>query len=294
MKNWILAFRPKTLTAALVPVVVGTALCYSLGIGFRLDLAILALMSAFFIQIGTNLINDASDFKKGADTSERIGPVRVTQSGLISARAVWAGGFLSFLIAIVLGIPLVISGGWPLVVIGLTSVIAGYAYTAGPFPLAYLGLGDLFVLIFFGWVAVGGMFYLHSGSFDWAAVVAGTQIGLLSTVLIAVNNLRDRETDIKANKKTLPVRFGVRFARAEIAFLCLAPFLGLFYWGLRDLPWAGVFPCALLPVAWRLVQQVYRTPPSAVYNQFLGQAALLHLRFGLMLSVGLAVGKRLS
>ena len=150
MKNWILAFRPKTLTAALVPVGVGTALPLGLGLGSKPGLAVLALISALFIQIGTNLVNDASDFKKGADTAERIGPKRVTQSGLLSPRTVLAGGLFCFLLAILFGIPLVLSGGWPLVWIGLFSVFAGYAYTAGPFPLAYLGLGDFFVLVFFG------------------------------------------------------------------------------------------------------------------------------------------------
>ncbi len=290
MKSWILAFRPKTLTAALVPVIVGSALPYGLGQELKPGLSVLALLSALCIQIGTNLVNDASDFKKGADTAERIGPKRVTQSGLLSPRRVLGGGLFFFSLAILLGIPLVISGGWPLVVIGIFSVLAGYAYTAGPFPLAYLGLGDLFVLIFFGWVALGGMYYLNTGHFEVAAWVAGTQVGLLATVLIAVNNLRDRVTDIKAAKKTLPVRFGVAFARIEIAVLGLGPFLGSVYWFQRDLKWAGAFPLILLPRTIALVRKVFRTSPGPVFNQFLAQAAALHLGFGLLLSLGLVLG----
>jgi len=290
VKNWILAFRPKTLTAALVPVVVGTALPYGLGLGSKPGLAVLALISALLIQIGTNLVNDASDFKKGADTAERIGPIRVTQSGLLSPRVVLFGGLFCFLLAIVFGIPLVLSGGWPLVWIGLLSVLAGYAYTAGPFPLAYLGLGDLFVLIFFGWVAVGGMVYLNSGHFESAAWVAGTQVGLLATVLIAINNLRDRTTDIKASKRTLPVRFGEKFAKAQIAFLCLAPFFGSLYWYLMGMRWAAGLPLLMLPLATSIVRKVDQTPPSPIYNQFLAQGAALHLGFGGLLSLGLVLG----
>jgi len=290
VKNWILAFRPKTLTAALVPVGVGTALPLGLGLGSKPGLAVLALISALFIQIGTNLVNDASDFKKGADTAERIGPKRVTQSGLLSPRTVLAGGLFCFLLAILFGIPLVLSGGWPLVWIGLFSVFAGYAYTAGPFPLAYLGLGDFFVLVFFGWVAVGGMVYLNSGYVEGSAWVAGTQVGLLATVLIAINNLRDRATDVKASKKTLPVRFGERFAKVEIGFLCLSPFLGSVYWMFVGLKWAAVLPILILPLAVRLVRKVAQTPTGPVYNQFLAQGAALHLGFGVLLSLGLVLG----
>lgn len=289
MKSWILAFRPKTLTAALVPIGVGTALSYSLQGTFQPWMGGFALISAVLIQIGTNLINDAVDFKKGADTAERVGPQRVTQSGLLTPQQVMGGGWLCFLLALVFGIPLVLQGGWPIVAIGVLSLLAGYSYTGGPFPLAYLGLGDVFVVVFFGWVAVGGVYYLNSGQMDGPVWVAGTQVGLLAAVLIAINNVRDQGTDRKVSKKTLPVRLGIGFGQLEITLLCLVPFLGSLYWLLHDRKWAALLPWALFPVALSLVKKIYTHPPGAIYNRFLAQGAALHLGFGLLLSLGLCL-----
>jgi len=286
LRSWILAARPKTLTAALIPVLVGTALAFGLQGGVRPELSLLALLSAVLIQIGTNLINDALDFKKGADTAERIGPKRVTQSGIFKPDQVWWAGIFCFVGAALLGLPLVMAGGWPIVAIGIFSLLAGYAYTGGPYPLAYLGLGDLFVLVFFGWVAVGGVYYLNTGAMDLAGFVAGTQVGLLATVLIAINNLRDAKTDIKAAKKTLPVRFGSRFARMEITLLCLIPFFSGIYWMQTGLKWAFALPFFVLPVAIQLVRKVFSTEPSEVYNRYLAQAAAIQLCFGVLLSLG--------
>jgi 1,4-dihydroxy-2-naphthoate polyprenyltransferase len=164
MKTWLLAFRPKTLTAAIVPVLVATALAFADQQTVKYWVTAFALLSATFIQIGTNFINDAIDFKKGADTHERVGPKRVTQSGLLSEKKVLLGGFICFALATLFGVPLVIEGGVPILIIGLISLAMGYCYTGGPYPLAYRGLGDLFVLIFFGLVAVCGTYYLHAGS----------------------------------------------------------------------------------------------------------------------------------
>ncbi len=204
---WILALRPKTLTAALVPVVVASALVIAEAHEFQLYLSVCALLSAMFIQIGTNFVNDAIDFKKGADDEKRIGPTRMTQSGRLSHRSVLMGGIICFFIAALFGIPLVIAGGWVIVMIGLISILCGYIYTGGPYPLAYVGLGDLFVIIFFGLVAVMGTFFLHAHSFSIGSIIAGLQVGMLSTVLIAVNNLRDSPLDKLVNKITLAVRF---------------------------------------------------------------------------------------
>jgi 1,4-dihydroxy-2-naphthoate octaprenyltransferase len=285
-KIWFLAVRPKTLTAAVVPVVVGTALAFGAHGSIQLGLSFLALISAVLIQIGTNFINDSIDFKKGADTAERIGPTRATQSGRLKASQVLMGGLLCFLFAAILALPLVYSGGWPIFAIGVCSLIAGYAYTGGPFPLAYKGLGDLFVLVFFGWVAISGVYYLNTGLFELNALVAGSQIGLLATVLIAINNLRDHQTDRKANKRTLAVRWGVTFARVEIALLCLVPFLGAIFWFQQGLRWAAFLPLLVFPLALALVEKVRSTEPSAAYNRFLAQGALLHLGFGAFLSLG--------
>lgn len=285
--SWLLAIRPKSLSAALVPILVGTALSYALHRKVRLDLSLQALACAFLIQIGTNFINDALDFKKGADTHERLGFQRVTQSGLLSASQVWWGGLLAFGLSALLSLPLLEAGGWPIFWIGIFSIAAGYAYTGGPFPLAYRGLGDLFVLIFFGWVAVGGIYYLNSGgAMDVASLVAGTQVGLLATVLIAINNFRDHVTDRKAHKKTLAVRFGPAFARWEVAVLSFLPFLGSVYWWNHELHWAALLPLGIFPLASRVVGKIWHEEPSKAFNRYFAQSAALHLGFGLLLTLG--------
>jgi len=286
-KAWLLAFRPKTLTAALVPILTGAALVYFQKHTVQWWIPILALFASFFIQIGTNLINDAVDFQKGADTEARLGPVRVTQRGIFTASQVWIMGSLFFVLALLCGIPLVLQGGWPIVMIGVLAILFGYAYTAGPFPLAYLGLGDLFVILFFGLVAVGGLVFLMTGAVALSALVMGLQIGLLAAVLIAINNLRDMNQDIQAGKKTWPVRFGARFARLEIAFLTLVPFLLNLYWWYAAGIWAALLPLIALPLAIKIVKLVFRTEPSALYNQYLAKSAGLHLMFGCLLAVGL-------
>lgn len=287
MRVWFQAFRPKTLTAAIVPVVVGTALVHFQAKTIYWSMSFFALLSALFIQIGTNLFNDAIDFLKGADTAERIGPQRVSQGGLVSIKMVFAGGFLSFILALLCGIPLVLQGGWPLIVIGLVSLVLGYAYTGGPFPLAYLGLGDLFVILFFGLIAVAGVHYLHVLEWSPAALYAGLQVGVLATVLIAINNLRDVEQDIKAHKKTLAVRFGVGFARSEISILIFMAFAMQIYWWLQGAYWAAFLPLFTFPLALKTLKGVWQNQPGQVYNRFLAQAAALHLIFGLNLAVGL-------
>ena len=289
LTSWLLAIRPKTLTAALVPIVVGTTLAQSTSGRSHLDLSLFALLCALLIQIGTNFINDALDFEKGADTAERIGPQRVTQSGLLSSEQVWRGGMLAFMFSVVLALPLVAAGGWPIILIGILSILAGYAYTGGPYPLAYVGLGDLFVVVFFGWVAVGGIYYLNADEMTTAAWVAGTQVGLLSTVMIAINNLRDHKTDREVGKKTLAVRLGPSLAKIEIALLSLLPFVGSIYWWKQGMTWAALLPFGIFPLALFLVKRVFEEEPSAIYNRFLARGALLHLAFGILLSIGLMI-----
>ena len=182
-----------------------------------------------------------------------------------------------------------IQGGWPIFLVGLVSLALGYAYTGGPFPLAYLGLGDIFVILFFGVIAVAGTYYLHTNMISMPAVVAGLQIGLLATVLIAVNNLRDAPEDALVNKKTLAVRFGIGFARFEIIFLMSAAILLGVYWWRTGHPRAAILPLLTFPIVRRLVVGVVREPPSPIYNRFLALAALIHLVFGLALSFALAM-----
>ena len=217
IKAWVLASRPKTLFAAIAPVLLGSALAFSQSKG-NLPAALAALFGAICIQIATNLANDYWDAKKGADTSERLGPVRVTASGLLKPRTVFLGMVFIFLLATVAGVFLTLRAGWPVVAIGLASILFGILYTAGPFSLAYLGLGEVFTFLFFGLVATVGTYFVQALSFSPDALWLGVMPGSYSVVLIALNNLRDRETDQRAKKKTLAVRFGEKFARVEILF----------------------------------------------------------------------------
>ncbi len=288
LKSILLAFRPKTLTAALVPCIAGTALVRAMGLDWNGGILFYALMASFLIQIGTNLVNDAVDFKKGADTEKRIGPQRITQSGILEANQVMLLGSLCFGLAVVCGVPLVLQGGWVIVAIGLASVLMGYAYTAGPFPLAYLGLGDLFVILFFGLLAVTGIVFLNTGEWYSEALVLGLQIGFHATVLIAINNLRDRAGDQLVQKKTMAVRFGVRFSKWEIASLSLLPFLINVYWWFEGYKIAAILSLGALPLAVKLVRNIFANEPGPVYNKFLAQAAALHLLFGVLITIGFA------
>jgi len=286
IKHWILALRLKTLTAAVVPILVGTTLAISLGYPIQNWITICALLASLFIQIGTNLINDAMDFKKGADTQERIGPVRITQSGKASYRSVLLLGIFFFFLALAVGIPLALKGGTPIVIIGLLSLLCGYAYTGGPYPLAYHGLGDLFVILFFGVIAVSGMTYLHSNEWRMEALVAGLQIGALATILIAINNFRDVAGDTLVNKKTLAVRFGPRFVRSEIVGLIFLAFLLNYYWWEKGYKLPVILSFCCLPLGVIVIKNILSQQPSSQYNQYLAQSALLHLLFGTLLSLG--------
>ena len=284
MNPWILAARPRTLGAALIPVVAGGALAISIS-AFDPLVSALILASAVLIQIATNFFNDALDHVKGADTAGRLGPTRVTSAGLLPARRVITGAFLTLALAALFALPLVLRGGGIILLVGLLSLLFAYAYTGGPFPLAYLGLGEIFVILFFGLIAVAGTFYLNTLTFSAAAILAGLQIGLHSSVLLAVNNLRDLETDRAANKKTLAARFGLTFARRENAALVIAPFiLGLAWLPLGYL-WAFLLPLITLPLAWWLARACLAATPDRKANQLLAQAAALHAAFGLLLAL---------
>lgn len=288
IKFWLLAMRPKTLTASIVPVLVGSALAARQGPQHLWWVTICSLGGALSIQIATNFFNDAIDFAKGADTHERLGPMRVTQSGVFSSRQVMAMGGFFLCLALAFGIPLVIRGGAPIVAVGLTSLFLAYGYTGGPWPLAYRGLGDIFVLIFFGLIAVGGVYFLHAQDYNSAALVAGLQVGCLATILIAVNNLRDLEQDKRANKKTLAVRWGQNFAKTEIAFLTVAPFVLGVWWYSHHSIWASILPLLTLAFAVSQVMlPIWRGAKGLELNQSLARAAQLHLLFGIFLGLGI-------
>ena len=273
MKAWLLASRPKTLSASIVPVLVGTAMARDV----NWFIFIYTLIGAVFIQIGTNLVNDALDFKRGADTAGRLGPLRVTQAGLLSANTVLIGAMVCFAIAALCGIPLILRAGWPLVIIGVTSIVAAYAYTGGPYPLAYHGLGELFVLIFFGCIAVGGSYYVQRLTIDARVLVAGFAVGCLAVGLLAINNLRDVNSDRASNKKTLVVRFGEKFGRFEIAFCVLAPFVAI-----AMINW---WPLIALPLAFLVLRCVWRAK-GAELNRCLAMAGALQWAFGVLFVIG--------
>lgn len=294
MWKWVLASRPKTLVAGMVPVVAGAMLALVLVDACDLRLMSFAMASCLCLQVATNLFNDAIDFEKGADAEGRVGPVRATQSGMLSSRVVLmvASGFL--VLATLLALPLFAARGWAIVLIGVPSLYLCFGYTGGPFPLAYLGLGELFVILFFGLVAVAGSALVACG--DWLdpwSLLLGFQVGLLSSSLIAINNLRDREGDAKAGKRTLAVRFGERFAVVEIA-----SFLGLPY--LLNLVWIGSsgggpaawFPWAALPLAAGIACGVQRTRTGARMNRYLALSSLHMVVFAALWVVGMkfAVG----
>ncbi|MCA9580509.1 MAG: 1,4-dihydroxy-2-naphthoate polyprenyltransferase [Myxococcales bacterium] len=288
LRAWILAARPATLSAAVVPVVVGTA-C-TIGEGGPAPLAAcLALWGAVWIQIGTNFANDLFDFEKGADTEARMGPTRVVQSGLITPRAVKVAMVLSFLLAMVAGLGLVWIAGWPVVIIGVASILSGIAYTGGPYPLGYNGLGDLFVLLFFGFVAVGGTTFVQTASVPVVSLWAGLAVGSVATAILVVYNIRDAETDTHAGKRTLVVRWGRTFGIAWYgALLTIAygvpPLLLL----VDRRPWV-LLPWLTAPVAVSLVGKVARRRGPDLNPVLAGTARLL-LAYGLLLAVGLVLG----
>jgi 1,4-dihydroxy-2-naphthoate octaprenyltransferase len=277
------AIRPATLTAALCPVAVGTALAAADDAVMWLP-ALFALVGALLIQIGTNLFNDYADFKKGADTSERLGPSRVTQKGWMTPRQVALSAAAAFGAAMAVGVYLVVVGGWPIVAIGLLSVLCGVAYTGGPYPLAYVGLGDVFVLVFFGLVAVGGTYYVQALTLTSTVVLASIGVGTLATAILVVNNLRDRWTDEKVGKRTLAVRYGAGFARAEyVALIGVAYAIPIFVW-IAGTP--GWMLCWLsVPMALREIRAVLQRD-GADLNPHLGRTAKLGLLYSALLSVG--------
>lgn len=270
----LLAARPKTLPAAVAPVVVGSALAWRLTGSFSWLLAVCTLLSTIAIQVATNYFNDAVDAVKGADTSARLGPVRATASGLVSRRTMMLAGIAASLAAAVFSAPLVIERGWPIVLIGMVSLFFSYGYTGGPWPLAYRGMGELFVMLFFGLVAVTGTVFVHTGEWRAEGLVAGLQIGSLSTALIAINNLRDIEEDTRTGKRTLAVRTGKNAARAMIVLWCLLPYGSAILWNLFPRHPAAHWPLVMAIVGLWLSVRICRTGPSEAYNQFLAVSAL--------------------
>jgi 1,4-dihydroxy-2-naphthoate octaprenyltransferase len=286
MQSWILASRPRTLPAAIVPVMVGSALAIYQGIFFPVY-SIIALLCSGLIQIGTNFTNDLHDHLKGSDTIERKGPLRVLASGLISVKEMEIGIFLVFLIAFILGLYLVYSVGIIILWIGILSILAGLAYTAGPFPLAYNGLGDLFVFFFFGIVGTMGTYYLHAEHFTLLALLISLPVGGLITNILIVNNYRDVEEDKSAGKHTLAVLLGKEFSRFEYIFFILVSFFVPFLLHFKyDFSFWIFLPYLTLPIAIALVKMIYALNGTQL-NKTLELTAKFSALFGLLLSIGI-------
>lgn len=286
LANWLLAVRPATLTAAVAPVLVGAAAAGAEG-EFRPLVFAATMAAALLIQAGTNLANDLSDFERGADTEDRLGPPRVTQQGLISPARVRAATYLAFGAAAVVGLYLALVGGWPIMAIGAVSIAAGLAYTGGPWPLGYHGLGDVFVFIFFGLAAVLGTYYLQTDEISAVAAAAAFPVGLTVTAILVVNNLRDIETDLQAGKRTLATRLGDQPTRWQYLLLVLGAYAALPVL-IAAGAGAGVFLAALsLPLAIGLCRSVLSGAAGRDLNPVLKRTAQLHLAFGVLLALGL-------
>jgi 1,4-dihydroxy-2-naphthoate polyprenyltransferase len=291
IRIWLMAARVRTLPAAIAPVLVGTALAGYLHVFHPLRF-IAALIGAMFIQIGTNLSNDYSDARRGADTEDRLGPVRVTAGGLVPPRQVLIATYITFGVAVLAGVYLVVVAGWQLLVVGAASILAGVLYTGGPKPYGYEGLGEVFVFLFFGIVAVAGSFFVQTKHLDWEAFALAVPVGLIAAGLLVVNNVRDIETDRRAGKRTLAVRIGrARTRRLFAAMIYVAYLLTPVTWVFGPLePWLFL-PWLTLPLAARVVRTVRTRTDGVSLNQTLARTGQLQLIFCVLLSAGLLLSR---
>jgi len=287
LRLWLLAARPRTLPAAIAPVVVGTALAGSEDT-FRALPFVGALLGSVFIQIGTNLSNDYSDARRGADSEDRLGPVRVTAGGLVPPRQVLVATYVAFALAVLAGSYLIATAGWELLLVGAASILAGVLYTGGPRPYGYEGLGEVFVFLFFGVVAVTGSYYAQVERLEWEALVLAVPVGLLAAAILVVNNVRDLETDRRAGKRTLAVRLGRERARALYAGMVAAAFVtAQLPWLLGSLsPWLGLALLAA-PLAVHVVRTVRTRTDGPALNGALAATGRLQLGFCVLLAAGI-------
>jgi len=286
LKIWVQAARPKTLPAAISPVLIGLVMALADG-AFHPFIAAVTLICAVLIQIGTNIANDYFDFIKGSDTGSRLGPVRVTQAGLVPPEKVRRAFIIVFSLAALLGVILIWRGGWVILAIGVVSIASGILYTAGPLPLAYIGISDLFVLIFFGPIAVAGTYYLQVHGIRTEVLIASLAPGLIATAILTVNNLRDIHTDRQAGKKTLAVRYGANFVRYEylatIAIACLVP---IFLVLLTRQHYFSLLATTTFLFAIPAIKSVFRDAIDRGLNRTLASTGRLLLIYSLLFSLG--------
>lgn len=291
LKALVISSRPATLTASLAPILVACFLAYrEKAESVEILYIIPILIAALSIQIATNLFNDYLDFVKGGDKEDRLGPTRVTGAGILKPQEVKMWGVIFCVLALVLGVPLILRGGFIFLIVGLISLAMTYVYTGTRFSLAYTGLADIFVVVFFGCVAVSGTYYLLVLDWNYWTLLVGLQLGALCNILLLVNNLRDHHQDTANNKRTLVVRFGRGFGILEYLFLILIAFVPLLFWRFLDHPWmlfllqSPYLICSLYLWNW-----VRKHPPSKQYNKVLKFSSMIYLGFSLMCCVGLRV-----
>lgn len=287
---WVLAARPKTLPAALSPVVVGTALAFADGRLVWLP-ALAAAVGALLLQILSNFANDYSDFFRGADTPDRLGPTRVTSAGLITPAEMRNGIIVVIGVSALVGLYLIWVGGWPILAIGVAGIVAALAYTGGPFPFGYYGLGELFVFLFFGVAAVCGTYYVQALTLTPLVVTTSFAVGALVTAILVVNNYRDIDTDRRAGKRTMAVRLGRRGAQTEYAALLVFAFvLPVVMWLLQDAGAWVMLSWLTLPLAVQLVKTLHSATDGPTLNKTLAGTARLGLLFSLLLAAGIVLG----
>jgi 1,4-dihydroxy-2-naphthoate polyprenyltransferase len=286
LRIWWLAIRPATLTISLAPVLVGASLAWHDAGRVLLIPFVLAAAAALLIQIGTNLYNDVGDFERGADRAERLGPPRAVSSGWLEPGEVRRSVMVVFGLALLVGAWLVWYGGWPILVLGLASIVAGIAYTGGPRPIAYTATGELFVFVFFGLVAVLGTYYLQTLTWNWAGVLAASMIGALAAAVIVVNNYRDLDNDRSVGKRTFAVRVGRTWSRAEFVALLALPYALLIPLGtFVHAGWWLLLPACSLPMAAWIATRFLRERPGPGFNRILADTAQLQLIFSCLLAV---------
>ena len=291
IRIWIAAARVRTLPAAVAPVLVGTALAGYVGTFHALRF-VAALVGAVFIQVGTNLSNDYSDARRGADTEDRLGPVRVTAGGLVPPNRVLVATYVSFGVAVLAGVYLVAVAGWQLLLVGAASILAGVLYTGGPRPYGYEGLGELFVFLFFGIVAVTGSYFVQTTHLDWEAFALAVPVGLLASAILIVNNVRDIDTDGRAGKRTLAVRLGRARTRTLFAVVVyLAYPLAPVTWWFGPLKAWMLLPWLTLPLSARLVRTVRNRTDGPALNETLARTGQLQLIFCLLMAAGLLLSR---
>jgi 1,4-dihydroxy-2-naphthoate polyprenyltransferase len=287
VRIWLMAARPRTLPAAVAPVLVGTALAGYLHVFHPLRF-VAALLGAIFIQVGTNLSNDYSDARRGADAEDRLGPVRVTAGGLVPPRQVLVATYVTFGLAILAGVYLIIVAGWQLLLVGAASILAGVAYTGGPKPYGYEGLGEVFVFLFFGVVAVAGSFFVQTRHLDWEAFALSVPVGLLAAAILVVNNVRDIDSDRRARKRTLAVRLGRERTRTLFAVtVYLAYLLVPVTWIFGPVTAWVLLPWLSIMLATAVVRVVRNRTDGPSLNGALAHTGMLQLVFCVLLSVGL-------